>query len=117
MSTYLPAASGIAWRITGRTFSSAASCACTALQKASASTGAISLRAFMIDSRRHLAERDRKAIPAIDRRDEQRQVDDFFFREVRLHRLPDGIGHVVLRNQREGFGPFERGALAVREEG
>jgi hypothetical protein len=66
-------------------------------------------------SSRQLAKRDRKAVPCVDGGDQQRQIDQFLVVEVRAYGLPHGVGDVVVRHQRERFGPFERGAFTVGE--
>lgn len=65
---------------------------------------------------RHLAERNGEAVPRVDRRNKQRQVDQFLVAEMRAHRFPNGVGHMVVRDEREGFRPFQRGAFAIGEE-
>nr|KGD11541.1 hypothetical protein DO63_5965 [Burkholderia pseudomallei] len=35
---------------------------------------------------------------------------------MRTHRLPDRVGHVIVRDERHRLGPFERRAFAVGEE-
>ena len=58
------------------------------------------------------SERDTQPVPAIDRRDGQRQILDFFGAELFLHPLVNVVGRVAFRDQRDRLGPFERRSFA-----
>src|SRR5262245_58849169 len=62
------------------------------------------------------AERDRNAIPSVDRDHRHRQGDEFLLGEVLSHFLVERVRHMVFGDQRERFGPGQCGAFAIGEE-
>ena len=65
---------------------------------------------------RHGAERDRQAIPGVDRDHRQRQIDQFALTEVLARTLEDLVGNVILPDLSDGFGPLQGGVLALGKE-
>ena len=61
---------------------------------------------------RHRARGDVEPVPAVDRHDRQAQVHQFILGELRPHALVYVVRDASLRDERERFGPLERGALA-----
>jgi len=62
------------------------------------------------------AEGDGEPIPAIDGDDGQGEVDQLLFGEVLAHLLIERVRYVVRRDERDGLGPGQRGALALGVE-
>src|SRR3546814_7517744 len=62
-------------------------------------------------------ERDRGAIPGVDHHHHIGEVDHLIFGELRARLGIDVVWHAVRRQPRERFGPFQRGALAIAEQG
>src|SRR5579875_105176 len=63
------------------------------------------------------AEGDAQPVPAVDRDDRHRQVDQLLFREVPACFLVDFVRDLARRYQRDRFGPAEGRPLAVAVEG
>src|ERR1700741_5244245 len=59
------------------------------------------------------ARRDPNAIPAVDRDNAQRQVDDLLLAELAARDVVHSIGHVVFPSLCERFSPLNRCALAI----
>src|SRR6185369_10774818 len=62
------------------------------------------------------SEPDRKAVPAVDRDHGKGEVHELLFAEVLAHRVVHGVRDMALADQSQGFGPFERRALALAVE-
>src|SRR5437763_7711829 len=60
---------------------------------------------------------DGDTVPSVDGGDGIGQIDQFVFREFLADGFVEFIGNVILRDQRERFGPFQSGAFARREKG
>src|SRR6185295_19379039 len=61
----------------------------------------------------HRAERDGQAIPAVNGYDRQRKIDQLGFGELFSHALVQLVWDVVLGDERERLGPFERSSFTL----
>src|SRR5690242_16777480 len=66
--------------------------------------------------RKRRAKSYRQPVPGVDRADEKREIGQFLVVERGARLFVNGVGCMVLRNERERFGPGERGLLAVVEQ-
>src|SRR3546814_2471678 len=62
------------------------------------------------------AEADLDPVPSVDRHDQQGELYLLLLRELFRHRFIDIVGRVRLGDQRQGFGPAERGTFALAVE-
>jgi hypothetical protein len=63
-----------------------------------------------------LAKGDGEPVPAVDRNDSHRQLDQLFFTELGADSLEFFVRRVTLRDERDGFRPSQGRAFAVGVE-
>src|SRR5690606_31959667 len=65
----------------------------------------------------HLSKRYGKAIPAVDRHDQQGQLHEFLLTEMGPYRVPHLVGYPTLGHQCKRLGTLQRCPLPIRKKG